>query len=58
MAIVAETWPEETRAKTASILQFVWTVGFFLAATFDLTLKKTYGWRGLSQGFASTRDVS
>jgi MFS family permease len=46
-AIVAETWPEEKRAKAAGILQSAWAVGFFLAATFNLTLKDAYGWRGL-----------
>ncbi len=46
-AIVAETWPEEKRAKAAGILQSAWAVGFFLAATMNLTLKDTYGWRGL-----------
>ena len=39
-AIVAETWPEEKRAKAAGILQSAWAVGFFLAATFNLTLKE------------------
>jgi MFS family permease len=46
-AIVAETWPEDKRAKAAGILQSAWAVGFFLAATMNLTLKETYGWRGL-----------
>ncbi len=46
-AIVAETWPEDKRAKAAGILQSAWAVGFFLAATFNLTLKEAYGWRGL-----------
>lgn len=46
-AIVAETWPEEKRAKAAGILQSAWAVGFFLAATINLTLKEAYGWRGL-----------
>ena len=46
-AIVAETWPEEKRAKAAGILQSAWAIGFFLAATFNLTLKEAYGWRGL-----------
>lgn len=45
-AIVAETWPEEKRAKAAGILQSAWAVGFFLAATFNLILKD-YGWRSL-----------
>ncbi len=43
-AIVAETWPEEKRAKAAGILQSAWAVGFFLAASFNLLLKG-YGWR-------------
>ena len=46
-AIVAETWPEEKRAKAAGILQSAWAVGFFLAATMNLTLRDAYGWRGL-----------
>lgn len=46
-AIVAETWPEEKRAKAAGILQSAWAAGFFLAAGFNLALKDTYGWRGL-----------
>jgi MFS family permease len=45
-AIVAETWPEEKRAKAAGILQSAWAVGFFLAASFNLLLKD-YGWRML-----------
>ena len=35
-AIVAETWPEEKRAKAAGILQSAWAVGFFLAAVLKL----------------------
>jgi MFS family permease len=46
-ALVAETWPEEKRAKAAGILQSAWAAGFFLAASFNLGLKDTYGWRGL-----------
>lgn len=45
-AIVAETWPEDKRAKAAGVLQSAWAVGFFLAAFFNLTLKG-YGWRML-----------
>jgi len=45
-ALVAETWPEEKRAKAAGILQSAWAVGFFLAASFNLLLKG-YGWRVL-----------
>ena len=43
-ALVAETWPEEKRAKAAGILQSAWAVGFFLAASFNLLLAG-YGWR-------------
>jgi MFS family permease len=46
-AIVAETWPEDKRAKAAGMLQSAWAVGFFLAATINLVLKEAYGWRGL-----------
>ncbi|MGD9725846.1 MAG: MFS transporter [Nitrospiraceae bacterium] len=45
-ALVAETWPEEKRAKAAGILQSAWAVGFFLAAIANLLLKD-YGWRTL-----------
>ena len=45
-AIVAETWPDDKRAKAAGILQSAWAVGFFLAAGFNLLLKG-YGWRML-----------
>ena len=46
-SLVAETWPEEKRAKAAGILQSAWAVGFFLAAGCNLAFKDTYGWRGL-----------
>jgi MFS family permease len=46
-ALVAETWPEEKRAKAAGILQSAWAVGFFLAAGSNLMFKDAYGWRGL-----------
>jgi MFS family permease len=45
--IVAETWPEEKRAKAAGILQSAWAVGFFLAAGCNLAFMDAYGWRGL-----------
>jgi MFS family permease len=45
-AIVAETWPEDKRAKAAGVLQSAWAIGFFLAASFNLMLKG-YGWRML-----------
>jgi len=45
-AIVAETWPEEKRARAAGVLQSAWAAGFFLAAGFNLLLS-SYGWRVL-----------
>jgi MFS family permease len=42
--IVAETWPEEKRAKAAGLLQSAWAAGFFLAALFNLLLSG-FGWR-------------
>jgi MFS family permease len=45
-ALVAETWPEDKRAKAAGLLQSAWAVGFFLAAVFNLLLKD-HGWRML-----------
>jgi MFS family permease len=45
-AIVAETWPEDKRARAAGVLQSAWAAGFFLAAAFNLLLKD-YGWRTL-----------
>ncbi len=44
--IVAETWPEDKRAKAAGLLQSAWAAGFFLAAAFNLLLGD-YGWRAL-----------
>ncbi|MCA1958388.1 MAG: MFS transporter [Nitrospira sp.] len=45
-SIVAETWPEEKRAKAAGLLQSAWAVGFFLAAGLNLALKAS-SWRTL-----------
>lgn len=44
--LVAETWPEEKRAKAAGLLQSAWAVGFFLAAGLNLMLKGL-SWRAL-----------
>ena len=46
-AMVAETWPEDKRAKAAGVLQSAWAVGFFLAAGCNLAFTESYGWRGL-----------
>ncbi|MBI3595018.1 MAG: MFS transporter [Nitrospirae bacterium] len=45
-ALVAETWPEEKRAKAAGILQSAWAAGFFMAALANLTMSR-FGWRSL-----------
>jgi MFS family permease len=45
-ALVAETWPEEKRAKAAGILQSAWAGGFFVAALANLFFSG-YGWRAL-----------
>ncbi|MCP9456548.1 MAG: MFS transporter [Nitrospira sp.] len=45
-SLVAETWPEEKRAKAAGLLQSAWAVGFFLAAGLNLALKAS-SWRTL-----------
>ncbi len=45
-SLVAETWPEDKRARAAGILQSAWAAGFFLAAAFNL-LVGSYGWRAL-----------
>jgi len=42
--LVAETWPEEKRARAAGILQSAWAGGFFLAALVNL-LFGSFGWR-------------
>lgn len=46
-AMVAETWPDDKRAKAAGVLQSAWAVGFFLAAGCNLAFTDTFGWRGL-----------
>jgi MFS family permease len=43
-SLVAETWPEEKRAKAAGILQSAWAAGFFIAALVNLFFG-VYGWR-------------
>ncbi|HXC61399.1 MAG TPA: MFS transporter, partial [Nitrospiria bacterium] len=43
-ALVAETWPEEKRAKAAGVLQSAWAAGFLIAALANLFLG-AYGWR-------------
>jgi len=43
-SLVAETWPEEKRAKAAGALQSAWAAGFFIAALANLFVG-AYGWR-------------
>jgi len=43
-ALVAETWPEDKRAKAAGVLQSAWAGGFFIAALINLFFG-AYGWR-------------
>ncbi|MHB8481759.1 MAG: MFS transporter [Nitrospiria bacterium] len=45
-SLVAENWPQETRAKAAGILQSAWAAGFFLAALANLFFAAS-GWRVL-----------
>jgi len=43
-ALIAETWPEKSRAKAAGIMQASGGVGFFLASMLYLSIG-SYGWR-------------
>ena len=43
-ALVAETWPERTRARALVIMQASFAVGFFLAAVINLIVGP-FGWR-------------
>jgi hypothetical protein len=43
-ALVAETWPERTRARAMQVMQLCFGLGFFAAATLNLVVGP-YGWR-------------
>jgi MFS family permease len=43
-ALIAETWPERTRARALIIMQMCFAAGFFLAAAINLVIGPT-GWR-------------
>ncbi|HVC62406.1 MAG TPA: MFS transporter [Acetobacteraceae bacterium] len=43
-ALVAETWPDRTRARAMQVMQMSFAFGFFLAALINLTVGP-YGWR-------------
>jgi len=43
-ALVAETWPDRTRARAMQVMQMSFALGFFLAALINLTVGP-YGWR-------------
>ena len=44
---VAEAWPEDRRKMGAGWLQTGYYAGFFMAATLNLTVGATYGWRAM-----------
>jgi MFS family permease len=43
-ALVAETWPDRTRARAMQVMQMSFAFGFFLAALINLTIGP-FGWR-------------
>jgi MFS family permease len=44
--LVAETWPDKTRARAASVMQSAWAVGYFIAAVIHLYMSDL-GWRAM-----------
>ena len=44
-ALVAETWPDEHRAKALGLMQSAWAVGYALAALVTSLLLPSFGWR-------------
>jgi MFS family permease len=46
-ALVAESWPSESRAKAISIVQSSWALGFAAAALIAGPVAKYYGWRAV-----------
>ncbi len=45
--LVAETWPDELRAKAISIVQSSWALGFAAAALVAGPVSRFYGWRAV-----------
>ncbi len=46
-ALVAETWPQQHRAKALALVQSSWAVGYALAAVLVAVIMPHYGWRGV-----------
>ncbi|MGH6710114.1 MAG: MFS transporter [Bradyrhizobium sp.] len=44
---IAETWPEDRRAKAGGYLQTGYYVGFFIASALNFTVGAHYGWRAM-----------
>lgn len=46
-ALVAETWPQEHRAKALALVQSAWAIGYALAAAVVALLLPHFGWRAV-----------
>jgi MFS family permease len=46
-ALVAETWPQQHRAKALALVQSAWAVGYALAAVLVAVIVPHFGWRGV-----------
>ena len=46
-ALVAETWPDEHRAKAIGIAQASWALGYALGAAFTAVVLPHFGWRAV-----------
>ena len=46
-ALVAETWPEQHRAKALALVQSAWAIGYALAAAVVAVVMPHFGWRAV-----------
>ncbi|SEB50208.1 MFS transporter [Terriglobus roseus] len=46
-ALVAETWPEQHRAKALALVQSAWAIGYALAAAVVAVIMPHFGWRAV-----------
>ncbi len=46
-ALVAETWPEQHRAKALALVQSAWAIGYALAAAVVAIVMPHFGWRAV-----------
>lgn len=46
-ALVAETWPAESRGKALGFMQSAWAVGYAAAATLNAIILPRWGWRAV-----------